>query len=89
VPFLNVDFLAGCVTGSIVIPWLIRVFTNDGWHLAPKRKPPIGEEVLAYIPRRGQYAAVTYRGPKVDGDIPENADLYWRPMPRPPFGGHT
>jgi hypothetical protein len=78
------DFLMGSLFGSIVIPWLVRVFTNDGWHLAPKRKPPIGEEVLAYMPRRGQYAALTYRGPAVDGDIPENARLYWRPMPRPP-----
>jgi hypothetical protein len=83
---LNVDFLAGCVTGSVIIPWLVRAITNDGWYLAPRRKPPIGVEVLAYIPRRGQYAAVTYRGPAVDGDIPENADLYWRPMPRPPVG---
>jgi len=78
------DFLMGSLFGSIVIPWLVRAITNDGWHLAPRKKPPIGEEVLAYMPRSGRYASVVYRGPAVDGDIPENADLYWRQMPKPP-----
>jgi len=87
VSFLNVDFLAGCLTGSVVIPWLISAFTNNGWRFAPKHKPPIGEEVLMYIPKTGRLGSCIYRGPEVDGDIPENADLYWRPFPRLPFDG--
>lgn len=81
---MNIDFLAGCITGSIIIPWLVRAITNDGWHLAPKRKPPIGEEVLVYIPKSGRLHSATYRGPDVDGDIPDDCHMYWRPMPKPP-----
>jgi len=78
------DFLMGCLFGSIIIPWITRVVMNDGWHHAPKSKPPIDEEVLGWLPTSGRYASITYRGPAVDGDIPEDAALYWRPMPPPP-----
>jgi hypothetical protein len=84
--FLNVDFLAGCLTGSLVIPTLVRLWSTgrlDGWHDSRREKPPIGEMVLARHPNDGSICAVTYNGPDGGGDIPEDFRLLWHPIPRP------
>jgi len=77
----------GTLCGSIIIPMIIRLFTKNGWNLAPKVKPPIGEEVLACSIQNGkvEYTALTYHGPAVDGNIPEDAKIYWRKWPQAPF----
>lgn len=82
--FLNVDFLAGCITGVLIIPPLVRLWDTgrmDGWYRAPRRMPPVGATVLGYL--NGRSALITYNGPEGAGDIPEEARLLWRPIPKP------
>ncbi len=84
---MNLDFLVGCLCGSLIIPALVRLWNTgrlDGWARAPGRKPPIGETVLAWVPGETRCHATTYNGPEGGGEIPEDAELYWRPMPAPP-----
>lgn len=84
---MNIDFFAGCLCGSFVIPALVRLLNTgrlDGWCRAPRRKPPVGQTVLAWVPGK-DITAVTYDGPEGGGDIPEAAELYWRPMPVAPW----
>jgi hypothetical protein len=81
---MNLDFLAGCLCGAFIIPALVRLLVTgrlDGWSRAPRRMPPIGETVLAWMPGIATLKAVTYNGPDGGGSIPETAELYWRPMP--------
>ncbi len=85
---MNIDFLVGCLCGALVIPALVRLISTgrlDGWARAPRRLPPVGDTVLAWLPGRTQISAITYNGPNGGGDIPESAKLYWRPMPPPPL----
>jgi len=85
---MNLDFLIGCLCGSFVIPPLVRLLSTgrlDGWYRAPRRMPPVGQTVLAWNPEQpGSMMAVTYNGPDGGGNIPEDAELYWRLMPSPP-----
>jgi hypothetical protein len=86
---VNIDFLAGCICGAFLIPMLVRLVSTgriDGWSRAPRRMPPAGETVLACVPGK-RITAVTYNGPEGGGDIPEEAELYWRPMPPLPMRG--
>lgn len=90
---LNLDFLAGTLTGLFLIPPFVRLLSTgrlDGWSEAPKRKPPVGTRVLAAIPghwrdRGTRVGVLTYNGPDADGEIPEDAPLLWRPMPKTPW----
>lgn len=87
---MNIDFLAGCLTGSFLIPPLVRLWSTgrlDGWSRAPRRLPPTGERVLAWSPNVRKVLATVYTGPDGVGNIPEDAELYWRPMPAPPRVG--
>jgi hypothetical protein len=80
---MNIDFLAGCLCGAFLIPALVRLVSTgriDGWSRAPRRMPPVGETVLAWMPG-ANLTAVTYNGPNGGGTIPATAELYWRPMP--------
>ena len=83
---LNIDFLAGCLCGSFVIPALVRRWGTgrwDGWIEAQRQKPPVGTTVLACVPGSSVHA-VTYNGPEGGGEIPEDAPIVWRPMPHQP-----
>lgn len=87
---MNIDFLAGCLTGSFIIPPLVQLWSTgrlDGWTRAPRRMPPIGARVLAWQPDERKVVALVYNGPDGGGNIPEDAELYWRPMPPPPRHG--
>ena len=84
---LNIDFLAGTLTATCLIPPLVRLLSTgrfDGWSRAPQRKPPIGVPVLACVKGSRAVSCIVYRGPAAGEDIPENAELRWRPMPSAP-----
>jgi hypothetical protein len=78
-----VALLVGCLCGAVVFPRIVRRIVTgrwEGWTDARREKPPIGDTVLACMPCTDVHA-VTYNGPDGGGDIPEDAELYWRPMP--------
>lgn len=86
---MNIDFLAGCLTGLFLIPAVSHLLSTgrlDGWAKAPKRKPSPGERVLVWSPESPHCLVATYNGPDGGGDVPDDARLYWRRLPSTPAG---
>lgn len=78
---------------SAAVPVLLGFLSAkwaDRWHDGRKRKPPAGVRVLAYAPGHGVHIT-TWRaeGSPNQSDVafslPDDAVLYWKALPAPPW----
>ena len=84
------DFLMGYLAASLVAPPLLRWLSTgrpDGWIDARRRKPAVGQTIVAYVPGHPEgVTGCTYTGPEGDASYAaEDAEVYWKPLPDPPM----
>jgi hypothetical protein len=68
-----------------ILRHLVLWLTRFAWTPTTERMPPEGVTVLGYMPEHPDgVTAIVYR--KDAGKWPDEAVLYWLPLPKPPIG---